>query len=309
MKSFKQIAKQLRELIDDEEALKLLKILTKKGVAAFKKKGKKPFKTPLTCYQLFSRDNREKTKERIEGDKKLMRKLTKQHEVETKEYEEQKKTNPKVRKNRSIKQLVNNMVTKELGEKWAAFKNSKSEKDKKLMAKYEKEREELKAKYEKNMAEYNPSSDESSEEAPKKSKKGKTKRKRKKGISGWILFQKMVRDAIECDDEEKQKELRAEIRSTWKDAKDDDIMFEEEYDGIEISKRFRLTKKEINERAKKETEKMRKEDEKEDPQEDEDSQEDEDTQEDEKLQEDDAMQVDDDDSSTEEYGDDDDTEE
>ena len=115
-------------------------------------------------------------------------------------------------------------VTRELGARWRALKESPTAKDKRSVARYEKMSVEDKQRYEEEIANYQaPSEEELLANKPKRGRKSTKPKstKPKRGKSAYIFFSQEMRPILkkELDD---AKEVTSKISELWAELKDDE---------------------------------------------------------------------------------------
>jgi len=116
-------------------------------------------------------------------------------------------------------------VTKELGLRWNALKESKKPADKKILAGYEKAAEDDKARYKEEKSEYTPpESDDSSDKVQRRrgGKRKSAKKGPKRAKSGYLYFCEELREKLkESNPNFKSTEITSELGRLWNELKAD----------------------------------------------------------------------------------------
>jgi hypothetical protein len=116
-------------------------------------------------------------------------------------------------------------VTKELGLRWNALKDSKKPADKKILAGYEKAAADDKARYQEEKSEYTPpESDDSGEKSTRRrgGKRKSAKKGPKRAKSGYLYFCEQRRDQLKASNPNlKSTEITSELGRLWNELKSD----------------------------------------------------------------------------------------
>jgi len=152
-------------------------------------------------------------------------------------------------------------VTKELGIRWNALKESKKPADKKILAGYEKMAEDDKARYQEEKSGYTPPESDDADDKPKrrggKRKSGKKGPKRAK--SGYLYFCEDRRNQLKIDNPAlKSTEITSELGRLWNELKNDasqaSVLAKYESQALEDKQRYESQKSDtVDTKPKKET--------------------------------------------------------
>ena len=115
-------------------------------------------------------------------------------------------------------------VTKELGLRWNALKESKKPADKKILTGYEKAAADDKARYQGEKSEYTPPEVDASDDAPKRrgGKRKSAKKGPKRAKSGYLYFCEDRRNQLKTDNPAlKSTEITSELGRLWNELKAD----------------------------------------------------------------------------------------
>ena len=113
-------------------------------------------------------------------------------------------------------------VTKELGLRWNALKDSKKPADKKILAVYEKAAADDKARYQGEKAEYTPPDAEEDNTRGRRGKRKSAKKGPKRAKSGYLYFCEERRDQLKATNPNlKSTEITSELGRLWNELKAD----------------------------------------------------------------------------------------
>jgi hypothetical protein len=147
-------------------------------------------------------------------------------------------------------------VTKELGLRWNALKDSKKPADKKILSGYEKMAEEDKARYQNEKSVYVPPESDNSDKPKRRGGKQKVPNNGpKRAKSGYLYFCEDRRNQIKIDNPDmKSTEITSELGRLWNELKSDvsqaSLLAKYENFALEDKKRYESQKSDVTDTSK-----------------------------------------------------------